>query len=179
MTRDNLRGKAIPQPYEATKESREATRWKTAWRNTVLERERLHSWRRTLGRQRCCQRVLHAAVSRKRVRGRGELIGSSFSMGKRPRSRKPREAKRILCPANHWTGDLGFLWCGSPCRDPRGDHPAWYFRGKTPRGAALERAYGIAEGAKPRRVNPKSGSRMEQAWLAARGARRREGQGNP
>jgi len=44
------------------------------------------------------------------------------------------------------------------------------------RGAAPERVYGGGRGTRPRRVNPKGGTGMEQAQQAARGARRREGE---
>lgn len=44
------------------------------------------------------------------------------------------------------------------------------------RGAAFERAYGTAGGAKPRRVNPKSGTGMKQARQVTKGAKRRGGE---
>jgi hypothetical protein len=42
--------------------------------------------------------------------------------------------------------------------------------------AALEKAYDCIRGRKPCRVNPKSGSGMEQAQQITRGAKRREGE---
>jgi len=40
---------------------------------------------------------------------------------------------------------------------------------------ALERAYGVSRGARPRRENPMSGTGMKQARQVVRGARRRRG----
>jgi hypothetical protein len=44
------------------------------------------------------------------------------------------------------------------------------------RDPAFERTYGTSWVEKPRRVKPMSGTRMEQAWQVARGAKRREGE---
>jgi hypothetical protein len=122
----------------------------------------------TLGHRRRGQR---ATEPRKCERGEG--------VAKAARYRRGQETPEGTSPRRHRHGNLAKPQTRGP-GSARRANPAGGVRSddrkNLRRGAAPERVYGGGRGTRPRRVNPKGGTGMEQAQQAARGARRREGE---
>jgi hypothetical protein len=87
---------------------------------------------------------------------------------------KPKEAHDAVSRLIPGSRGSGFGW---RAQSLEGRAEFLRKRGRNPmRDATFERTYGAARGAKPRRVNPKSGIGMKQARQVVWGAKRREGE---